>query len=252
MQHTELSLQGKSVLITGGARRIGAEIADVLHAEGMNIILHYRNSRQEAESIAARLENRRSQSTALVKGDLLNVAEFPRIIETARLQWGRLDVLINNASAFYPTEIPHINEQQWDELIGVNLKAPLFLIQQAAKTLLENRGCIINIVDIHGDRPLRRHPVYSIAKAGLIMLTKAMARELAPHVRVNGIAPGAILWPEAEQEDEGQQQQIIDQIALKRLGEPHDIALAARFLIRDAGYITGQILPVEGGRTLSN
>ncbi len=251
MQDSHLSLHGKTVLITGGARRIGAGIADILHAEGMNIILHYRNSRQDAESLAAQLESRRPQSTALVQGDLLNVSEFPRIIDTACLQWGHLDVLINNASTFYPTELPHINEQQWDELIGVNLKAPLFLIQQAAKTLKENRGCIINIVDIHGDRPLKRHPVYSVAKAGLIMLTKAMARELAPHVRVNGIAPGAILWPEAEQ-DKSVQQKIIDRTALKRLGHPHDIALAARFLIRDAGYITGQILPVEGGRTLSN
>ncbi len=238
-------------LITGAARRIGAEIANHLHQSGLNIVLHYRKSDEEAKALAERLNRNRPDSVALVQGDLLDIAVIPTLVEEATAKWGRLDVLINNASTFYPTPIGEITEQDWERIIGPNLKAPLFLAQAAADELRQRQGCIVNIADIHAERPLKNYPVYSIAKAGLVMLTRSLARELAPAVRVNAVAPGAILWPEAPHH-EAEHQDIINRTALKREGKPADIARTVGFLVHQAPYITGQVIAVDGGRTLSN
>jgi len=241
----------KVVMITGAARRIGAQLVRYLHQSDMDIILHYHNSGKDALTLAEDLTAKRSNSVKLLQGDLKEYASIPVLVKQAASLFGRIDVLINNASSFFPTSLGEIDEDVWEDLIGVNLKAPLFLTQAAAPYLKASQGCIINIVDIHGDRPLKRYPVYSVAKAGLAMLTKSMARELAPEVRVNGIAPGAIMWPEAEHY-ESLHQEIISRTALKREGAPKDIADAALFLINQANYVTGQIIAVDGGRTLSN
>ncbi len=241
----------KVVLITGAARRVGAEMVRHLHQAGMNIVLHYRSSSQDATSLADQLNAKRADSVKLLKGDLKDYSAIPRLMNDAITSFGHIDVLINNASSFYPNDLKDVSEEIWEDLVGVNLKAPLYLTQALAEHLKQHKGCIINIVDIHGDRPLKNYSVYSIAKAGLIMFTKSMARELAPEIRVNGIAPGAIMWPE-EQHYEGMHQAIIERTALKREGHPKDIAETALFLIEKAGYITGQIIAVDGGRTLSN
>jgi len=188
---------------------------------------------------------------SLIKGDLLKVAQLPGIVEEAVAAFGRLDVLVNNASSFYPTPVGQATEEQWEDLIGTNLKAPFFLAQAAAPYLMKNHGCIVNIADIHGERPIKQYPIYSAAKAGLVMLTKSLARELAPEVRVNAIAPGTILWPEGEAEvNEVQKQEMLARIPLRRSGNPDDIARTALFLIRDAEYINGQVIAVCGGRTV--
>ncbi len=245
-------MQGKVVLITGGAKRVGAAIARCLHAHGARIMVHYRTSTNEARALQAELNAHREDSVALIQGDLLNLATLPSIIRETIKRFGRLDVLVNNASSFFPTVIGEIEEKTWDDLIGTNLKAPMFLSQAAAVELRANQGCIINIVDIHADRPMKNYVVYSIAKGGLVALTKSLARELAPEVRVNGVAPGAIVWPEEEAwSDEVSRQRIISQTLLKRVGEPDDIAKAVRYLIYDAPYVTGQILAVDGGRTVN-
>ena len=241
----------KVVMITGGARRIGAELVRHLHRHDMRVILHYCNSQTDARALAGELNARRSDSVRLLQGDLTEYAKIPAMMEQAFRLFERLDVLVNNASVFFPTDIGDINEDAWERLVGANLKAPLYLIQAAAPHLKSTRGCVVNIVDIHADRPLKGYPLYSISKAGLAMLTRSMARELAPEIRVNGIAPGAILWPEAEHY-EAMHQEIISRTALKREGSPCDIADAALFLIRHADYVTGQIIAVDGGRTLSN
>lgn len=241
----------KVVMITGAARRVGAEMVRHLHQAGMNIILHYRSSSKDATSLAEQLNATRADSVQLLKGNLKDYQNIPQLVDEAIALFGRVDVLINNASSFYPTDLKDVTEDIWEDLVGVNLKAPLYLTQALAEHLKQNQGCIINIVDIHGDRPLKDYSVYSIAKAGLIMFTKSMARELAPEVRVNGIAPGAIMWPE-EQHYEDMHQVIISRTALKREGNPLDIAETALFLIEHANYITGQIIAVDGGRTLSN
>lgn len=241
----------KVVMITGAARRVGAEMVRHLHQAGMNIVLHYRSSSEEASTLADSLNAQRSDSVKLLKGDLKDYAQIPQLIEQGIGLFGQIDVLINNASSFYPNELKDVNEEMWEDLVGVNLKAPLYLTQALASELKKNNGCIINIVDIHGDRPLKDYSLYCIAKAGLIMFTKSMARELAPEVRVNGIAPGAIMWPEV-QEYENMHEEIISRTALKREGNPQDIAETALFLIEHANYITGQIIAVDGGRTLSN
>ena len=237
-------------LVTGAARRIGAEIVRVLHAQGMNIILHYHGSNEAAEQLTKQLNRSRANTVIPISFDLNNLAKLDTFSNRVMDCWGRLDVLVNNASTFYPTPIQDATVQQWDDLININLKAPMFLSKALSQALDEQMGSIINIVDIHGDRPLKNHTIYSVAKAGLIMLTKSLARELAPNVRVNGIAPGAIMWPEQEESDDIQEQ-IIGRTALKRKGEPKDIADATWFLIQ-ANYITGQIINVDGGRTLSN
>lgn len=245
-----LSLQHKTVLITGAAHRIGAETTRFLHQHGANIIIHYRNSREGALALQNELQAIRPDSVGLVQGDLLDSNTIDKLISQSLQQFGRLDVLINNASSFYPTAVGQISEDQWDDLIGTNMKAPFFLSQAAAPHLQPQQGCIINIVDIHAERPLKGYPVYSMAKAGLVMMTKALAGELGPDVRVNAIAPGAILWPEHEL-DEAMQEKIISRTFLKRRGDPADIAQTALFLITTATYMTGQILAVDGGRSLN-
>ncbi len=245
------SLEGKVALITGAAHRIGATTARLLHREGANIVLHYRGSRQAAQGVQEELNALRPDSVVLVQSDLLDTGKLQSLVREAHGAWGRLDVLINNASTFYPTPVGHITEANWDDLIGTNLKAPLFLSQAAAPHLVRQRGCIVNIVDIHADRPLKAHPVYSVAKAGLAMLTKALAGELGPEVRVNAVAPGAILWPEIPMDDVTKQR-IISRTFLKRQGSPEDIARAVLFLVRDAGYTSGHVLTVDGGRSLNS
>ena len=243
-------MQNQTALITGAAKRIGAEISRMLHAEGMNIVIHYRSSKAEAEALCNELNALRADSAIILQADLLKVEDCKTLVEKAAEYWGELGALVNNASSFYPTPVGEITEQHWDDLMGSNLKAPLFLSQAASPYLAKNRGNIINIVDVHGFRPMKLHPVYCAAKAGLAMLTQSLARELGPDIRVNGVAPGAILWPESEL-DPQLQQDILERTALKRQGEPRDIAATVRFLIRDADYITGQVIPVCGGRSLN-
>lgn len=243
-------LSNKVALITGSAHRIGAETARTLHAEGMRLVLHYRSSREAALSLQKELNDKRKDSVILVQADLLAIKGLNKLVEEAITAWGQLDVLVNNASSFYKTPMGKVTEEEWDELMGSNLKAPFFLSQAAAPHLQKQKGCIVNIVDIHGDRPLKHYPVYSMAKAGLVMLTKSLASELGPEVRVNGVAPGAILWP--ENIDEVTKQRIISRTFLKRKGAPHDIAKAIVYLIRDAGYVSGQIITVDGGRSLNS
>lgn len=245
------ALSGKVALITGAAHRIGATTARMLHAEGMNIIIHYRSSRESAQALQKELNAKRKDSVILIQADLLETAKISEMVRQAVKAWGQLDVVVNNASSFYPTPVGKIDEKVWDDLIGSNLKVPLFLSQAAAPHLKKTKGCIVNIIDIHADRPLKNHTVYCIAKAGLVMLTKSLARELGPEIRVNAVAPGAILWPENDMDDLTKKR-IVSSIVLKRHGEPEDIAKAVRFLVMDAGYMSGQVLTVDGGRTLTN
>jgi pteridine reductase len=245
-------LDGKTILVTGGARRIGAAIVRRLHDAGANVAIHYRDSAALARAFADELNARRADSVALVRADLKQTERLGGLIAEATQPWGRLDALVNNASSFHPTPVGGIGEDAWNDLIETNLKAPLFLAQAAAPELRRARGSVVNIVDIHGERPMRGHLVYNVAKAGLAMLTRSLARELAPEVRVNGVAPGTILWPENETwADDGARQRIIERIALKRMGEPDDIAKAVEFFICAAPYVTGQILAVDGGRSLN-
>jgi pteridine reductase len=242
-------LRDRVLLITGGARRVGAQIARTLHGAGANVLLHYRTSAADAKRLAAELNTRRPGSAAIHAADL-QAADAPAALVAAALrEFGHIDILINNASVFYPTPVGQISAAQWDDLFCSNVKAPLFLAQAAAPSLKERGGLIINMVDIHGLRPLRGHPVYSAAKAALAMLTRALALELGPGIRVNGIAPGPILWPEGAMDD-ALKEEIIAKTALKRHGTPGDVARTALFLARDAPYITGQIIAVDGGRSI--
>jgi len=247
-QNAETRL-GKVALVTGAAHRIGAQIARCLHGQGMDIVLHYRGSEVAARTLAAELALSRPDSVLLHRADLNRCHEFPGLIERIRAFRGRLDVLVNNASGFYPTPFDDAGEEQWEDLMGSNLKGPFFLTKAAAPLLRAASGCVVNLVDIHAERSLKDYPIYSIAKAGNAMMVKALARELGPQVRVNGIAPGAVLWPE-QTPDEGVKQEILARTALERAGTPMDIARALIFLVRDADYITGQIITVDGGRTL--
>jgi pteridine reductase len=244
-----LALRDQVVLITGGARRVGAEIARTLHAAGANILIHYRSSAAAAIALADEFNGVRAHSAAVFAAHLLHAEAPGQLIAAALLEFGRLDILVNNASSFYATPVGQITLPQWDDLIGSNLKAPLFLSQAAAPSLRAQRGLIINMIDIHALRPLKTHPVYCAAKAGLAMLTRSLARELGPEIRVNGIAPGPVLWPEGDM-DEVLKREIIDKTALKRQGTPQDIARTALFLAKDAPYITGQIIAVDGGRSI--
>jgi len=244
-----LPLAGRCVLITGGAKRLGAAIGRRLHAAGANVVVHYHQSRPAADALVAEFEALRAGSALAVRADLHQVAHLPDLAQAALARFARLDVLVNNASTFYPTPVGSITLQQFDDLIGTNLRAPLFLSQAAAPALRESRGLIINMVDIHGRRPLKAHPVYSSAKAGLIMLTKSLARELGPEIRVNGIAPGPVLWPERDL-DAALKEDIVARTALKRSGSPEDIASAAYFFAAEAPYVTGQVIAVDGGRSL--
>ena len=240
------------VLITGGAKRVGADICRILHKEGANLMIHYRASASEARALQAELNLQRPHSVAIIQGDLLNLGVLPNLVAETVNQFGRLDVLINNASSYYPTEIGDISDDHWQDLMGPNLKAPLFLSQAAASELKKNHGCIINITDMHVERPKKGYIVYSVAKAGLVTLTKSLAQELSPEVRVNAVAPGPVLWPEDNpQFNEVYRQRVISQTMLKRVGEPQDVAKAVKFLVMDAPFITGHVLAVDGGRSLN-
>jgi pteridine reductase len=238
------------VLITGAARRVGAEIARTLHAAGASVALHYRTSATAAETLAAELNSQRASSAAVFPADLLHVEQFPGLVDQVVAHFGRLDALINNASSFFPTPIGGIDQAAWDDLLGSNLKAPLFLAQAAAPHLRAAGGCIVNITDIHAERPLKGFAVYNAAKGGLLNLTRSLAIELAPQVRVNAVAPGAIQWPENDTDFPPEEQAaIINHTLLKRVGSPADIARTVKFLVFDAPYITGQVINVDGGRT---
>jgi pteridine reductase len=244
-----LPLRNQVVLITGGAKRVGAEIARAFHAAGANLLIHYRTSATAAMALADEFNKTRPHSAAIFAAHLLTPEAPDKLVAATLLEFGRLDILINNASSFYPTPVGSISLPQWDDLMGSNLKAPLFLSQAAAPSLKERRGLIINMVDIHAQRPLKAHPVYCAAKAGLAMLTKSLAKELGPEIRVNGIAPGPVLWPEGDM-NEDLKREIIEKTVLKRHGSPQDIARTALFLAKDAPYITGQIIAVDGGRSI--
>ena len=242
-------MQDKVVLITGGAKRVGAAICRRLHGAGARLMLHYRASAGEARLLQAELNGVRADSVALIQADLLDLAKLPSLVDQTVMRFGRLDALVNNASSFFSTPMGDIQPAQWDDLIGTNVRAPLFLSQAAATPLKKTQGAIVNIGDIHAERPLRNYVVYSIAKAALTGLTRSLARELAPDVRVNAIAPGPILWPEGDESfDEVSRQRIISHTPLKREGTPDDIARAAHFLIAEAPYVTGETINVDGGR----
>jgi pteridine reductase len=241
-------VEGRIVLITGGAIRVGAAICRRLHAKGANLMLHYRASAGEARLLQAELNHIRAESVALIQADLLDLNKLPAIVDQTLQTFGRLDALVNNASSFFPTPVGDITAQAWDDLVGTNVRAPLFLAQAAAPALKKSQGAIVNIADIHAERPLKNFVVYSIAKAGLLGMTRSLARELAPEIRVNAIAPGPILWPDDAAFDELSRQRIISHTPLKREGEPDDIAKAVYFLIAEATYVTGETIRVDGGR----
>ncbi|GAB5378724.1 MAG: pteridine reductase [Aliiglaciecola sp.] len=243
-------MQTKVAFITGSAKRIGAYTAAYLHEKGFNVVIHCNQSLQEANDLATTLNKTRAFSAKVVQGDLTRIEALSTIAEQATQAFGRLDVLINNASAFYPTPMGHITEQDWRCLFASNAQAPLFLTQLCKKQLEANQGVVVNMVDIHAQRPLKSHTVYCMAKAALVTMTQSLAQELAPDVRVNGIAPGAILWP-SEALQESEKNHILRQIPLQKMGTEKDIAQAIAFLI-DAPYITGQILAVDGGRSIAN
>lgn len=243
-------LAGRVALVTGGAKRVGAAIVRALHAAGANVVVHCHASQTEASALVGELETQRAASAAMVRLDLQQTDRLSELVAFTDQRFGRLDILVNNASTFYPTPMGEISEAHWDDLLGSNLKAPLFLSQAAVPALRLAQGLILNIVDIHGLRPLRRYPVYSVAKAGLIMLTRSLARELGPQVRVNGIAPGPVMWPADGAADQALQQKIVTRTALKRTGSAEDIARAALFFATEAPFVTGQILPVDGGRSI--
>ena len=246
------TINSKVVLITGGAKRVGAAICKELHAQGAQLMIHYNTSTAEARALQAELNLLRANSVAIIQGDLLNVAVLPNLVTETVKHFGKLDVLINNASSYYPTEIGQINENNWQDLIGSNLKAPTFLSQAAAPELRKNHGCIVNITDMHVERPKKGYIVYSVAKAGLVTLTKSLAHELSPEVRVNAVAPGPVKWPaDNPQFDEVYRQRVINQTLLKRVGEAEDVAKAVKFLIYDAPFVTGHVLAVDGGRSLN-
>jgi pteridine reductase len=250
-QDNGAALTGQTALVTGGARRIGARLVRALHAHGADVVIHCRRSRDAADHLAAELEASRPGSTAVVTGDLLDPGACEGVVEQARGHNGRLDIVVNNASTFYPTPVGTITAASFDDLIGSNLRAPTFIAQASTPALRETGGCIVNLADIHGQRPLAGHPVYCAAKAGLVMLTRSLAKELAPEVRVNAIAPGSILWPEGPGgDDPGTQAAVLAATPLGRQGDPEDIAGALLYLVGNAPFVTGQILAVDGGRGL--
>src|SRR5674476_1587912 len=245
-------MQGKVVLVTGGAKRVGAAICRRLHAAGTRLAIHYRSSDQEALVLQDELNALRPKSAAVFQADLLDLHALPQLVHKVIKKFGQLDALVNNASSFYATPLADLDEQQWQDLLGTNLKAPLFLAQAAAAELRHRHGCIVNIADIHAEHPMHGHLLYSVAKAGLVALTRGLAQEMAPEVRVNAIAPGVIVWPEgAAWIDEEQRRRIVAHTLLKREGEPDDIARTVAFLIQEAPYITGQIIAVDGGRSVN-
>ena len=245
-------MQGKVVLVTGGAKRVGAAICRRLHAAGARIAVHYRSSTQEALALQEELNALRPDSAAIFQADLLELPALPQLVHEIVESFGRLDALVNNASSFYATPLAEVDEQQWNDLFGTNLRAPLFLAQAAAVELRRRHGTIVNIADIHAERPMHGHLLYSVAKAGLVALTRGLAQEMAPQVRVNAIAPGVIIWPEnAAWLDEEQRRKIVAHTLLKREGVPDDVARAVQFLINDSPYVTGQVIAVDGGRSIN-
>ena len=245
-------MQGKTVLVTGGAKRVGAAICRRLHAAGANVAIHFRSSAYEAFSLRGELNDLREGSAFCVQADLLEPAGLPRMVAEVVEHFGQIDALVNNASSFYATPLAGIDAAQWNDLVGTNLRAPLLLVQAAAAELRRRHGAIVNIVDIHAERPMHGHLLYSVAKAGLAALTKGLAQELAPQVRVNAVAPGVIIWPEGDEwNDEEARRKIVAHTLLKREGEPDDIARTVKFLIADAPYITGQVIAVDGGRSIN-
>jgi len=238
------------ILVTGAARRVGAEIARALHAAGATVALHYRTSADAAATLAAELNALRANSALALRCDLRDTAALGDMVAEIVAHYGRLDALVNNASSFYPTPVGSIDATVWDDLVGSNLKGPLFLSQAAAPHLTQARGCIVNITDIHAERPLKGYPLYCAAKAGLLGLTRALALELGPAVRVNAVAPGAIEWPENETDfPSAERAAIVAHSLLKRIGAPADIARTVKFLVFDAPYVTGQAINVDGGRS---
>ncbi len=257
MPEATMNHQTKVALVTGAAKRIGAEIARQLHTAGFNVIVHYNQSTTAAQELVEELNSERENSAVGLPADLNDHTQIVNLAQQSTAQWQRVDLLVNNASSFYPTPIGEATNADWDNLINSNLKAPFFLAQALAPALTQSHGCIINIADIYAQRPLKKHSIYSIAKAGNEMLTKTLAQELAPRVRVNGIAPGAILWPEdyykktEEQLSDENKEKMLAQIPLLQRGQVQDIARTILFLAKDAPYITGQIIVVDGGRTLT-
>jgi pteridine reductase len=245
------SLQGKVVLITGGARRVGAAIARRLHRSGANLMLHHRASVADARKLQTELNASRQGSVSLLQGDLLDTAKLPHLIAHTVQTFGRLDALVNNASSFVATPVGEITEEAWHDLIDTNVKAPLFLAQAAAPHLRKTQGAIVNITDIHSELPLKNYVVYTLAKAALAGMTRSLARELAPEVRVNAVAPGPILWPDGDEFDELARQRIISHTPLKHVGSPDDIAGAVNYLLTDAPYVTGHTINVDGGRGIA-
>lgn len=241
-------MNAKTALVTGAAKRIGAAIACSLHSAGMNVVIHYHNSEREADRLCASLNDSRPGTAGAIRADLCDESAYRQLVGFACNRFGGLDALINNASAFFPTPVAETTTAQWDELMATNLKAPFFLSQSAAEPLRRARGCIINVTDVHAIRPLKNYSVYSTAKAALIMLTQALAKDLAPEIRANAVAPGAILWPDDMGDD--LKRRIVSHTMLQRTGSPADIAGAVKYLIFDAGYVTGQVLTIDGGRTL--
>ena len=248
----KLPLQNKTVLVTGGARRVGAAICRRLHAAGANVVIHYRASATAARALAKLLNATRKGSAACVKADLLDEPTPRALVAACIAEFGRLDALVNNASSFSATPVGRMNQRAWHDLMGTNLKAPLFIAQAAARELKKRRGCVVNIVDIHAEFPLKDYVIYTIAKGGLAALTRSLARELGPQVRVNGVSPGPILWPDAGiWKSAKMRKNILDRTLLKRMGEPDDIARTVEFLITSAPYVTGQIIAVDGGRSIA-
>jgi len=240
----------KTALVTGAGARIGASIAEALHGRGCRVILHYNSNGEGAEGLAGRLNAERERSALPVQADLASPAGVESLAEQVRSSFGRLDILVNNASRFYSTAVGNTLAWQWEDLLNSNLRGPYFLVQALLDELRTAGGSVVNIVDVHGERPMRDHAVYCISKAGMAMLTRALAKELGPSIRVNGVSPGAILWPEHEP-DAAAKQAILQRTALGRLGDPADIASAVAYLALDAPYVTGQILAVDGGRSLN-
>jgi len=244
-----MNQEAKTILITGGAKRIGRQMAITLPQAGHNIVVHYRSSTGAVSELVNKLNADREHSAVALQGELLDTTSIPTLITNAVEAFGGLDVLVNNASTFYPTPIELLEDEFWNDLLGSNLKAPAFLVKACLPYLRERSGSIINIVDIHARKPMANHPIYCSAKAGLEMLTMSLARDLAPSIRVNGVSPGAILWPE---NDSGiaAQQEVLEKIPMGRMGQPEDVARLVRFLVDEAEYITGQIIAVDGGRSV--
>lgn len=239
-------------LITGSAHRLGAQTAQALHRRGWNLVIHYRSREHQAQELAESLNRERAESVCCLQADLSISAHIKRLADATIARWGRLDALINNAAVFYPNPTEVATEEDWNTVLNTNLRAPFFLLQECLPALKKTRGSVVNMIDIYSEKPLDDHPLYCASKAGLASLTRSWAKDLAPDVRVNGVSPGAILWPESDGEmDKDHQRAILDKTPLARTGDPDDIAKTIVFLICDAPFITGQIISVDGGRSLN-